>query len=172
MPGPDTADVGLMSIAALPRRLALDFRDVFQKGLRFDKVRGSFLLIDGDAYTNNLKLEGPVAEIGIVGRVGLKDRDYQQQAVVTAEAGQMLPAVGGILAGPGVGAALLLFTQIFKEPLKGMGRASYCVTGSWDEPLVERLTPAELAEGPLCVDLPPEPASAMAGDALVEDNAG
>lgn len=161
--------VGLMSIAALPRRLALDFRDVFQKGLRFDKVRGSFLLIDGDAYTNNLKLEGPVAEIGIVGRVGLKDRDYQQQAVVTAEAGKMLPAVGGILAGPGVGAALLLFTQIFKEPLKGMGRASYCVTGSWDEPSVERLTPAELAEGPLCVDLPPEPASAMAG---AEDGAG
>ena len=164
--------VGLMSIAALPRRLALDFRDVFQKGLRYDKVRGSFLLIDGDAYTNNLKLEGPVAEIGIVGRVGLKDRDYQQQAVVTAEAGKMLPAVGGILAGPGVGAALLLFTQIFKEPLKGMGRASYCVTGSWDEPSVERLTPAELAEGPLCVDLPPEPASAMANDAGGKEGAG
>jgi uncharacterized protein (TIGR02099 family) len=164
--------VGLMSIAALPRRLALDFRDVFQKGLRFDKVRGSFLLIDGDAYTNNLKLEGPVAEIGIVGRVGLKDRDYQQQAVVTAEAGKMLPAVGGILAGPGVGAALLLFTQIFKEPLKGMGRASYCVTGSWDEPSVERLTPAELAEGPLCVDLPPEPAGAVARDTGAEDGAG
>ncbi len=164
--------VGLMSIAALPRRLALDFRDVFQKGLRFDKVRGSFLLIDGDAYTNNLKLEGPVAEIGIVGRTGLKDRDYQQQAVVTAEAGKMLPAVGGILAGPGVGAALLLFTQIFKEPLKGMGRASYCVTGSWDEPQVERLTPAQLADGPLCVDLPPEPANAMARDQAGQEDPG
>jgi uncharacterized protein (TIGR02099 family) len=164
--------VGLMSIAALPRRLALDFRDVFQKGLRFDKVRGSFLLIDGNAFTNNLKLEGPVAEIGIVGRTGLKDRDYRQQAVVSAETGKMLPAVGGILAGPGVGAALLLFTQIFKEPLKGMGRASYCVSGSWEEPSVERLTPAQLADGTLCIDLPPESANAMAADVVAEDEAG
>jgi uncharacterized protein YhdP len=164
--------VGLMSIAALPRRLALDFRDVFQKGLRFDKVRGSFLLIDGNAFTNNLKLEGPVAEIGIVGRTGLKDRDYRQQAVVTAETGKMLPAVGGILAGPGVGAALLLFTQIFKDSLKGMGRASYCVSGSWEEPSVERLTPAQLADAALCIDLPPASANAMAGEITPEDETG
>ena len=146
---------GLMSVSALPRRLALDFRDVFNKGLRFDSVTGSFTILQGNAYTNDLKLDGPVAEIGIVGRTGLGSRDYQQQAVVTAEVGKTLPAVGGILGGPGIGAALLLFTEIFKEPLKGIGRASYCVTGSWEEPDVERLTPAQLEEGELCADLPP-----------------
>ena len=146
--------MGLMSITALPRRLALDFRDVFNRGLVFDEVSGDFLIIDGNAYTDNLHLTGPVADIGVVGRTGLRDQDYQQQAVVTAEPGKILPTMG-FLAGPQVGAALLIFTQIFKEPLKGIGRASYCVTGSWYEPSVDRLTPAELQDEVLCADLPP-----------------
>jgi len=150
---------GLLSFSALPRRLALDFRDVFNRGLVFDEVAGDFLLVDGNAYTDNLLLTGPVADIGVVGRTGLRNEDYQQQAVVTAEPGKVLPTMG-FLAGPGVGAALLLFTQIFKEPLKGIGRASYCVTGSWDEPLVERLTPQQLQAGYLCADLPPSAATA------------
>jgi uncharacterized protein (TIGR02099 family) len=146
--------MGLMSITELPRRLALDFRDVFNRGLVFDEVSGTFVLIDGDAYTDNLLLTGPVADIGVVGRTGLKDQTYQQQAVVTAEPGKILPAMG-FLAGPGVGTALLIFTQIFKESLKGIGRASYCMSGTWDEPSIERLSPEELSSDELCADLPP-----------------
>jgi uncharacterized protein YhdP len=146
--------MGLMSITALPRRLALDFRDVFNRGLVFDEVSGNFVLIDGNAYTDNLLLTGPVADIGVVGRTGLKDQTYQQQAVVTAEPGKVLPTMG-FLAGPGIGTALFIFTQIFKEPLKGIGRASYCMSGTWAEPLVERLSPEDLASGELCADLPP-----------------
>ena len=147
---------GLMSVVALPRRLALDFRDVFNKGLSFDSLTGNYTLVNGDAYTNNLKFDGPAAEIGIVGRTGLRERDYQQQAIVTAKVSRTLPAVGGILGGPGVGAALLLFTEIFRGPLKGIGQASYCITGSWDEPEIDRLTPAQLQDNTLCADLLPD----------------
>ena len=145
--------VGLMSIAALPRRLALDFRDVFNRGLVFDELSGDFVIIDGNAYTDNLRLAGPVADIGLVGRTGLRDRDYQQHAVVTSEPGRILPAVG-FLASPQVAAALLLFSEIFKEPLNGATRASYCVTGNWSEPMVERQTAEQLEQNRLCADLP------------------
>ena len=145
--------VGLMSIAALPRRLALDFRDVFNRGLVFDELGGDFVIIDGNAYTDNLRLAGPVVDIGLVGRTGLRDRDYQQHAVVTSEPGRILPAVG-FLASPQVAAALLLFSEIFKEPLNGATRASYCVTGSWSEPQVERQTAEQLEQNRLCADLP------------------
>jgi uncharacterized protein (TIGR02099 family) len=147
--------VGLLSIAALPRRLALDFRDVFNKGFVFDEIGGDFTIIDGNAYTDNLKLSGPGAEIGLVGRTGLRDRDYQQQAVVTAEPGNMLPTVGALVAGPGVGAAWLIFTRIFKEPLKGIGRAAYCVTGNWDAPEVERLSGDRVEQAEQCAVMPP-----------------
>ena len=130
-PGGAGRAAGLLSISALPRRLALDFRDVFNRGLVFDDITADFVIVDGNAYTDNLKLTGPVAEVGLIGRTGLRDRDYRQQAVVTAEPGKVLPTVGALLAGPQVAAALLIFTRIFKKPLGGIGRASYCVTGSW-----------------------------------------
>ncbi len=154
--------VGLLSISALPRRLALDFRDVFNRGLVFDQITADFTAIDGNAYTDNLKLTGPAAEIGVVGRTGLRDHDYRQQAVVTAEPGKVLPTVGGLLGGPGVAAALLIFTRIFKEPLKGIGRASYCVTGSWQDPMVERLSEEQLEKGAICAELPPGKTAAVA----------
>ena len=146
---------GLMSIAALPRRLSLDFSDVFERGFGFDKIEGKFRLDDGVAYTCDLALEGPAAAIAIVGRANLVERDYDQTAVVSASVGNALPVAAALVAGPQVAAALLLFSQIFKEPLQDIGQVYYSVTGSWDEPVVE-LTSAEAftASGALarCID--------------------
>ena len=131
--------LGLFSVAALPRRLALDFKDLTEKGLAFDSVQGDFELRDGNAFTSNLLLRGPAAEIGIAGRTGLATRDYDQTAVVTGNLGASLPVAGALAGGPAVGAALLLFSQVFKEPLKGITRGYYRITGPWDNPTVERV---------------------------------
>jgi uncharacterized protein (TIGR02099 family) len=138
--------LGLLSVAALPRRLALDFSDLTDKGLSFDTVHGDFELRNGDAFTTNLLLRGPAAEIGIAGRTGLGAHDYDQTAVVTGNLGATLPVAGALAGGPAVGAALLLFSRVFKEPLKGIARGYYRITGSWDEPQVERVDAAEVRE--------------------------
>jgi uncharacterized protein (TIGR02099 family) len=139
--------LGLASIAALPRRLALDFSDLTDKGLAFDTVRGDFDLRDGNAFTENVLLKGPAAEIGLIGRVGLKNKDYDQTAVVTGSFGNSLsiPVAGALVAGPIGAAAVLLFTQVFKQPLKGLTRGYYRITGSWDNPTVERIKSADAA---------------------------
>jgi len=139
--------MGLASIAALPRRLALDFSDLTDKGLAFDSVRGDFDLHDGNAYTENVLLKGPAAEIGLIGRVGLKNKDYDQTAVVTGSVGNSLsiPVASTLVCGPVCGAAALLFTQVFKQPLKGLARGYYRITGSWDNPTVERIKSADAA---------------------------
>jgi len=130
---------GLMSFTALPRRLALDFRDVFDSGFSFDRITGNFRLVNGEAYTCDLTLTGPAADVGIVGRAGLTARDYDQAAVVSANVGNTLPVVGGLLGGPQVAAALLVFSQIFKKPLKDVGQVYYSVKGSWDAPAIDNL---------------------------------
>lgn len=135
--------LGLFSVGALPRRLALDFSDLTEKGLAFDTVHGDFELRDGNAYTSNLLLRGPAAEIGIAGRTGLGTRDYDQTAVVTGNLGASLPVAGALAGGPVVGAAVLLFSQVFKEPLKGITRGYYRITGPWDDPVVERVDAAD-----------------------------
>jgi len=137
---------GLMSITALPRRLSLDFSDVFEKGFGFDQIAGDFRLVDGDAFTCNLTLTGPAADVGIVGRAGLETRDYDQAAVVSAAVGNTLPVAGFFLGGPQVAAALLVFSQIFKKPLKNVGQIFYSVSGSWDEPLIESAGDLEFAQ--------------------------
>jgi len=131
---------GLMSIAALPRRLSLDFRDVFGKGFGFDLINGTFILVDGDTYTCDLSLESPAADIGIVGRAGLVTRDYEQTAVVSASFGNALPVAGALVAGPQVAAALLIFSQIFKKPLQEVTQIYYGIGGSWDEPQIDTTT--------------------------------
>jgi uncharacterized protein (TIGR02099 family) len=128
---------GLMSFVALPRRLALDFRDVFNSGFSFDRITGNFRIVKGEAFTCDLTLTGPAADVGIVGRAGLSARDYDQAAVVSANVGNTLPMVGGLLGGPQVAAALLVFSQIFKKPLKDVGQVYYSVAGSWDAPNID-----------------------------------
>ncbi len=131
---------GLMSFAALPRRLSLDFRDVFGKGFGFDKIQGTFTLVDGDTHTCNLSLESPAADIGIVGRAGLVARDYEQTAVVNASFSNALPVAGALVAGPQVAAALLIISQIFKKPLQEVTQVYYAIGGTWDEPIIDTTT--------------------------------
>ncbi len=145
---------GLLSIAALPRRLSLDFRDVFDTGFGFDSISGDFEIADGQAYTENLVLDGPAADIGVAGRAGLAERDYDQTAVVRANFGSALPVAGAIAGGPAVGAALLIFSEILKDPLKDMSKVFYRVTGSWDNPEISRVTQA-VAEAPGTGEAPP-----------------
>lgn len=135
---------GLMSVVALPRRLSLDFSDVFDTGFGFDEITGSFRLVDGEAYTCDLSLAGPAADVGIVGRAGLLTRDYDQTAVVSANVGNTLPLVGAVIAGPQVAAALFVFSQIFKKPLQEMGQIYYAIDGSWDDPLIDVAKPERI----------------------------
>lgn len=129
---------GLLSIGALPRRLNLDFRDVFDSGFGFDSITGDFTVADGNAVTDNLALSGPAANVVIVGRTGLIEKDYDQTAVVYANFGSSLPLAGALAGGPAVGAALLVVTEIFRKPLQNMGKVSYSITGGWDDPQVAK----------------------------------
>ncbi|MEM9333670.1 MAG: YhdP family protein [Pseudomonadota bacterium] len=125
---------GLMSVVALPRRLSLDFSDVFQRGFGFDQIEGTFRIVDGDTYTCNLSLEGPAAAIGIVGRAGLVAEDYEQSAIVSANFGNALPIGAAVIAGPQAAVAALIFSQIFKKPLEELSQVYYDIDGSWAEP--------------------------------------
>ncbi|MGI9343307.1 MAG: YhdP family protein, partial [Gammaproteobacteria bacterium] len=141
--------LGILSVTALPRRLALDFRDVTDEGLGFDTLRGDFTLDAGNVYTCNLGLEGSVADMGIVGRTGLRDEDYDQLAVVRPHVSNLFALGGAVVAGPAAGAAMLLFSQVFRKPLSQLGESFYLVSGSWDDPVVKQLQGSELNVSPL-----------------------
>ncbi|WJW74874.1 YhdP family protein [Thiohalobacter sp. IOR34] len=138
---------GLLSLQAIPRRLTLDFGDLFKKGFAFDSIEGHFTIIDSDAYTNDLTIEGPSARIEISGRTGLAARDYDQLVTVVPHVRSGLPIAGALAGGPAVGAALFLADRLLGRQLEGLARYQYTVTGSWDDPRFVRLE-ADGAESP------------------------
>jgi uncharacterized protein (TIGR02099 family) len=132
--------LGVLSVSALPRRLSLDFSDLVDEGLGFDVLQGDFDLESGNAYTCNLGLEGSVADLGIVGRTGLRDRDYDQLAVVRPHVGGALAAIGGtVVGGPVGGAAAVLIAQIFRKPLSQLGESYYEISGPWEDASIQRV---------------------------------
>ncbi len=141
--------LGVLSLAALPRRLSFDFSDVFSDGLSFDTLKGDFTVDDGNAYTCNLGLEGSVADMGVVGRAGIEARDYDQLAVVRPHVSHLLAVGGVVVGGPVVGAAMLLFSQIFHKPLSTLGESYYRIKGSWDDPQIEQIRGNDLDVAPL-----------------------
>ena len=145
--------VGLLNLQSLSRRLALDFSDLFQKGLGFDSINGTFTLKNGNAYTQDLQLRAPSARIDIEGRIGLKDRDYDQTITVMPRVSSALPIAGTIAGGPAVGAALLLAERLLREDIDQAARYWYSVTGPWEQPVIERIQePAGLLESPTTGD--------------------
>jgi len=134
---------GLLSLQTLPRRLSLDFSDLFQKGFAFDRIEGWFELENGDAYTNSLLMEGPSAKVDISGRTGLAAKDYDQRAVVTPALSDSIPLASALFgpAGIGVGAAIYLGQKVFKqvpEQVDRFLRREYTIKGPWSNPVIEK----------------------------------
>lgn len=131
----------LLSIQALPRRLALDFSDLFSKGFAFDNIKGEFRLEHGEAYTTNLAMNGPAAKVRATGRVGLSERDYDQHVHVIPDLTASMPTLTAIAAlSPQVGLATYVLGKIFQSQIDEAAGVDYTITGSWDNPQVERVT--------------------------------
>ncbi|MFK2878920.1 YhdP family protein [Rhodanobacter hydrolyticus] len=148
---------GLISLAELPRRLTLDFGDVFGKGLGFDSIKGDFQLADGNATTNNLAIKGPAVQISITGRTGLRAKDYDQYVQATPHIGNSLPVIGAVVGGP-VGAAAGLAVQgILGKGLNKIAstRYRYHVTGSWDKPVMTLVEKNDVPAASAPVTVPP-----------------
>jgi uncharacterized protein (TIGR02099 family) len=129
--------LGLLSLAQLPRRLTLDFRDFFSKGFAFNKLDGDVRLDSGTARTDALVIDGPAAEIHISGAADLRAQTFNQTIEVLPKAGNLLTAVGAIAGGP-IGAAIgAAANAVLKKPLGQLGAKTYRVTGPWKEPKVE-----------------------------------
>jgi uncharacterized protein (TIGR02099 family) len=138
---------GLFSLNEIPRRLSLDFSDFFQKGLSFNSIVGKFRMGEGNAYTDDLTIKSPAADITVAGRTGLRAKDYDQLMVVTPHAGSTIPIVGALAAGPVGAAAGLVIQGILNKPLGKAVGSRYQVTGSWDKPKITLIARAKAVNG-------------------------
>ncbi len=137
--------LGVLSLQALPRRITLDFRDVFSEGFAFDEITGSFRIDRGLMRTGDLRLEGPAAQVAINGEIDLARETQALDVRVkpalssTFSAGAAVLFIANPLIGAAVGAGTLLAQKLLDNPLGSIFSYDYRVTGSWSDPLVERV---------------------------------
>ena len=129
--------LGLLSVAQLPRRLMLDFRDLFARGLAFDRMEGQVRFGDGVARTDDLRIDAPAADIAIRGSTDLRAQRFDQTIDVAPKSGNLLTVVGAMAGGP-VGAAVgAAANAVLRRPLGEIGAKTYHVTGPWKDPKVD-----------------------------------
>lgn len=147
-PGGTGRVLGLLSVAQLPRRLTLDFRDFFSKGFAFNRFEGTVLFAGGSARSDDLAIDGPAATINIRGAANLRAQTFDQTIEVLPKAGNLLTAVGAIAGGP-VGAAVgAVANAVLQKPLGQATAKNYRVTGPWKDPKVEVIERAATRPAP------------------------
>ena len=118
---------GLFAIPSLPRRLILDFSDLFENGFEYDLAEGSFALENGNAFTDDLFMESETARVEGVGRTGLVNEDYDKVVTITPRISSSLPL-----------APIWAVQKILdRDLLDNVFSYQYRVTGAWDEPVIE-----------------------------------
>ena len=136
--------LSLFSFSELPKRLLLDFRDVFAEGFIFDRLEADVVFKDNIAYTCNLSIYSPTADVIILGGTNIRERTYNQIVIVQPAISDLLPGGAVMFGGPAAAASVFLLTKILRRPLKDAGLAYYSVNGSWDKPLIEEVKGDEI----------------------------
>lgn len=129
--------LGLLSIGALPKRLSLDFRDVFDSGFSFDKATGTFRMENGTATTDDTVLKSSAASISLSGSTDLVEQQYDQLLTIRPGLGNTLPIIGVLAGGPVGAAAGLALQGLFHDQLGEATRVQYSITGDWEDPVFE-----------------------------------
>jgi uncharacterized protein (TIGR02099 family) len=139
--------LGLISLQSLPRRITLDFRDVFSEGFAFDSIAGNLTMRNGLMRTDRLQIDGPAARIVMRGEADLQHETQRLEVNVQPDLGGGA-ALGLALVNPLAGVATLLAHKILQSPLNQIFGFDYLVTGKWDDPKVEKLTRSNILPAP------------------------
>lgn len=132
--------VSLMSLQMLPRRLALDFRDVFSKGFKFDRIASAMAVERGVMTVKEFHMRGPAADVHMTGQVDLSLETQNLNVKVIPQLGDTASTVVGLL-NPVAGVATLIVGRLMKNPLGKLFAYDYSITGTWTDPKVEKLQP-------------------------------
>jgi len=136
--------LGVLSLQALPRRISLDFRDVFSEGFAFDTIAADVRMQSGVMHTDDFRLVGPAAAVNIAGDVDVARETQQLKVRVQpslssgVSVGTAALFIANPLVGAAVGAGTLLAQRMLNNPFDQLFSYEYAVTGNWDDPIVTR----------------------------------
>ena len=131
--------LGVLSLQALPRRLSLDFRDVFSEGFAFDFVRGDVAIEQGIAKTNNLQMKGVNAAVLMDGSANIARETQDIKVVVVPELNAGTASLIASVINPAVGLGTFLAQLFLRRPLMEAATQEFHIDGGWADPKISKI---------------------------------
>jgi uncharacterized protein (TIGR02099 family) len=155
--------LGVLSLQALPRRLSLDFRDVFQQGFAFDSIHGDVSIAEGVARTNNLRMRGVQAAVLMEGQADVEHETQDLRVIVVPEINAGTASLAYAAINPAVGLGTFLAQLVLRKPLIQAGTREFHISGPWGDPKVDRVERKFSDPLPVIEDPPPAGGASAAG---------
>jgi uncharacterized protein YhdP len=131
--------LGVLSLQALPRRLALDFRDVFSEGFAFDFLRGDVTIEQGIAKTNNLQMKGVNAAVLMEGSAHIAHETQDLRVVVVPELNAGTASLIATVVNPALGLGSFLAQLFLRRPLMEAATQEFHIDGGWADPKITKV---------------------------------
>ena len=128
--------LGVLSLQSLPRRLALDFRDVFSEGFSFDFFRGDVSIAQGIAHTSNLQMKGVNALVAMEGQADIAKETQKIKVLIVPELDAGTAALVAGYLNPIIGLGTFLAQLVLRRPLIEANTHEYTIDGSWLDPQI------------------------------------
>jgi uncharacterized protein YhdP len=130
--------LSLFNFDTWARRLRLDFSDLYQSGMAFDRVRGE-VYFEGAGellIAVPIQVEGPTSELQMAGRVNFAREDLNLTLVATLPVSNNLALVAALAGGLPAAAGVYLISKAFKKQVHKVASVSYRISGDWSDPQV------------------------------------
>lgn len=131
--------LGVLSLQSLPRRLTLDFRDVFQQGFAFDSIDGDVKIGQGQATTRNLRMRGVQAVVLMEGQADLAHETQNLHVYVVPEVNAGGASLAYAAINPVIGLGTFIAQVLLRKQVSDASTQEFRVTGSWADPQVEKV---------------------------------
>lgn len=131
--------LGVLSLQSLPRRLTLDFRDVFSEGFAFDFVRGDVTIAQGVARTNNLQMSGVNAAVLTEGSANINHETQDITVVVVPEINAGTASLIATVINPAIGLGSFLAQMFLRRPLMEAATQEFHIDGTWSDPKITKI---------------------------------
>lgn len=131
--------LGVISLQSIPRRISLDFGDIFSAGLAFDRITATIAIAKGVAATSDFVIRSPSASITLTGDVDLAAETQNLRVRVVPYLGEGVALGATALGGPIAGVAALALQKLLRDPVGQILAFEYAVTGTWSDPQVSKI---------------------------------
>lgn len=131
--------LGVLSLQSLPRRLALDFRDIFLQGFAFDHIDGDVDIVSGVASTRNMRMSGVQAVIFMEGQADVRQETQDVHVWVLPEINAATASLAYAAINPALGLGTFLAQMFLRKPMIEANTREFRITGSWKDPQVQRI---------------------------------